>query len=107
MTLAERQATQAREQYHQGDFKLSWKLLEQADDLMRRAARLLADGTTPERLEMEMERTRALMEQIRNRLGTDPAPQALRLLADPAMGGDWPPSEASVPRFVAGRVRFE
>ena len=79
---AERNATQAREQYHQGDFKLSWKLLEHADDLMRRAARLLADGTTPERLEMEMERTRGLIERTRDRLGPEPDPQALRLLAE-------------------------
>ena len=36
---AEHNANQAREQYHQGDFKLSWKMLEQAGDLSRRAAR--------------------------------------------------------------------
>lgn len=79
---AKRNATQAREQYHQGDFKLSWKMLEKADDLMRRAARLLADGTTPERLELEMERTRMLIDRTRETLGADPDPQALRLLAE-------------------------
>ena len=79
---AEHNANQAREQYHQGDFKLSWKMLEQAGDLMRRAARLLADGTTPERLELEMERARMLIERTRDNLAGQPRPQALRLLAE-------------------------
>jgi hypothetical protein len=79
---AEYNANRAREQYHQGDFKLSWKMLEQAGDLMRRAARLLADGTTPERLELEMERARMLIERTRDNLADNPDPQALRLLAE-------------------------
>lgn len=79
---SERNAVQAREQYHQGDFKLSWKKLEQAGDLMRRAARLLADGASPERLELEMERTAALIERTRENLGSDADPQALKLLAE-------------------------
>ncbi len=79
---AEHNANRAREQYHQGDFKLSWKMLEQAGDLMRRAARLLADGTTPERLEMEMERARMLIERTRDKLAENSDPQARRLLAE-------------------------
>lgn len=79
---AEQHSLRAREQFHQGDFKMSWKLLEQAGDLMQRAARLLADGTTPERLEMEMDRARLLIERTRDNLGPQPAPQALRLLAE-------------------------
>jgi hypothetical protein len=79
---AEHNAGQAREQYHQGDFRLSWKMLEQAGDLMRRAARLLADGTTPERLELEMERAQMLIERTRDQLVANPDPQALRLLAE-------------------------
>lgn len=79
---AERSAIRAREQFHQGDFKLSWKMLEQAGDLMRRSSRLLADGTSPERLEHEMERTRMLIERTRDSLGDDPDPQALKLLAE-------------------------
>lgn len=79
---AERHTIRAREQYHQGDFKLSWKMLEQAGDLMRRAARMLADGTTPERLEMEMDRVRMLIERTRGNLGPESEAQALRLLAE-------------------------
>ena len=79
---AEFNANKAREQYHQGDFKLSWKMLEQAGDLMRRAARLLADGTTPERLELEMDRARTLIERTRENLGPNPDPKSLRLLAE-------------------------
>ena len=75
-------AIRAREQYHQGDFKLAWKMLEQAGDLMRRAARLLADGANPERLELEMDRTRMLIERTRDSLGDDPDPQARKLLAE-------------------------
>ena len=79
---AELNANKAREQYHQGDFKLSWKMLEQAGDLMRRAARLLADGTTPERLELEMDRARILIQRTRENLGENPDPRSLRLLAE-------------------------
>lgn len=79
---ANRNATKAREQYHQGDFKLSWNMLVKADDLMRRAARLLADGISEERLELEIERTRILIERTREKLGSDPDPQAVRLLAE-------------------------
>jgi hypothetical protein len=79
---SERSAIRAREQFHQGDFKLAWKMLEQAGDLMRRAARLLADGASPERLELEMDRTMMLIERTRDGLGDDPDPQARKLLAE-------------------------
>jgi hypothetical protein len=79
---SERSAVRAREQYHQGDFKLSWKMFEHAGDLMRRSARLLADGTSPERLEQEMERTRMLIDRSMERLGDNPDPQARKLLAE-------------------------
>jgi hypothetical protein len=79
---AEHSANRAREQYQQGDFQLSWKMLEQAGNLMQRAARLLADGTTPERLELEMERARMLIERTRDNLADNPDPQAMRLLAE-------------------------
>lgn len=79
---SENNAIRAREQYHQGDFKLSWKMLEKAGDLMRRAARLLADGTSPERLEMEIDRTRMLIERTRENLDNDSNPRARKMLAE-------------------------
>jgi hypothetical protein len=79
---SENNAVKAREQYHQGDFKLSWNLLEKAENLMRRAARLLADGTSPERLEAEMDRTRLLIERVRERLGGHAKPQAIQMLSE-------------------------
>ncbi len=79
---ASRQAGRARDIYHQGDFKLAWKLLEQAGDLMQRAARLLADGAGPERLERELERTRELIDRTRDRLGSEATEGQRRLLAE-------------------------
>ncbi len=79
---SENNAVRAREQYHQGDFKLSWKMLEKAGDLMRRAARLLADGTSPERLELEIDRTRMLIERTRESLDNDANPRARKMLAE-------------------------
>ena len=71
---SENNAAKAREQYHQGDFKLSWKMLEKAGNLMRRAARLLADGTSTERFDMEIERTRMMIERTAESLGDNPNP---------------------------------
>lgn len=68
---AENQAGRARDIYQQGDFRLAWRLLEQARDLMQRAARLLADSVGPERLTRELERTRHLIENARDRLAAD------------------------------------
>jgi len=76
------QADRAREQYRQGDFKLAWKILEQADDLMRRAARILADAVGPERLEREIERTGMLIGQARDRVADDPDAAGRKLLED-------------------------
>ncbi len=85
LTFLERarmQAERARDIYRQGDAKLAWKLLEQAGDLTQRAARLLADGGGPERLESELERTRQLIERTRERLGTEASEQQRRLLGE-------------------------
>ncbi len=62
--------------------KLAWKLLEQATDLMQRAARLLADGGGPERLESEIERARDLIERTRERLGAEAGSGPRQLLAE-------------------------
>jgi len=77
---ARRKADQAREQYHQGDFQLAWKMLDQAGDLDRRAARMLADAGGPERLDSEIERTGELIARVEERLGTDAGPPTLDLL---------------------------
>ena len=60
----------------------AWRLLEQAGDLMRRSARLLADGGGPERLELELERTRQLIDTTRDRLGADATESQRKLLAE-------------------------
>jgi len=79
---ARQQADRARDIYRQGDFKLAWKLLEQAGDLTQRAARLLADGGGPERMERELERTRQLIDNTRDRLGADATAGQRQLLAE-------------------------
>ncbi len=77
-----RQAGRSRDLYRQGDFKLAWKLLEQAGDLMQRSARLLADGGGPERMERELERTRQLIDNTRDRLGAETTPAQRQMLAE-------------------------
>lgn len=79
---AEGHARRAQEQYRQGDAKLGFKLLEQAEQLLNRAARLLAEGTGPERLDRELERTAALLDRTREQLGVGADPAALNLLAE-------------------------
>ncbi len=76
------QADRARDIYQQGDAKLAWKLMEQAGDLMQRAARLLADGGGPERLTSELERTRQLIDQARERLGPGAGQQQRQLMGE-------------------------
>jgi hypothetical protein len=78
---ARRKADRARELYRQGDFKVAWKMLEQAGDLNQRAARLLADAGGPERLAVELERTAELLDRTAERLGPEAEPRALELHA--------------------------
>ena len=66
---AESQAARARDHYHQGNFDLAVNLLEAAEDLLARAARLVLEGGGGERLEREMERTRQVIARIDERLG--------------------------------------
>jgi len=73
-------ADRAREQYRQGDFKLAWKMFEQAGDLQRRAARLLAETGGAERLDREFEVTADLIDRTGERLGPNADPKALDLL---------------------------
>jgi len=80
---AREQARRANERTVQGDLQLAWKLLEKADDLLRLAARLLADGAGPERLRQELERTGALLDDAGARLsGPDVPAGTLALLAE-------------------------
>lgn len=79
---ARQQADRARDIYRQGDFKLAWKLLEQSEDLMHRAARLLADDGGPERLERELERVRQSIANTRERLGDAATENQRQLLGE-------------------------
>ncbi len=79
---ARQQAARAREIYGQGDFKLAWKLLEQAEDLMRRSARLLAESGGGERLEHELERIRQAIDRARERLGSGATDKQRQMLAE-------------------------
>lgn len=85
LDLLQRAGEQARrsyERFQQGDLELAWNLLEHADDLLRRAARVLAEGVGPERLRMELERTRSLVEDAGERLGTAAPAAAAALLVE-------------------------
>lgn len=77
------QAQRAAEASAQGDLKLAWKLLEQAEDLLRIAARQLADSAGPEQLERDLERTRAAIDEAGRRLeSADAGAEAQATLAE-------------------------
>lgn len=59
---SEEQAQRAAEQHRQGNFAMALKLMEPADALLARAARLLFEGGSV-RLEPELERTRAFLDR--------------------------------------------
>jgi hypothetical protein len=65
---SEEQARRAGEQYGQGNYAMAMNLIEPAEALLARAARLLFEGGGAERLERELERTRAFIELIAERL---------------------------------------
>jgi hypothetical protein len=77
---AERQFRRAREQYTQHNFEIAFRLLDSAEDLLRRAARLLFEGGGADRLERELQRTRALIDRIHEHIGEGGNPAALELL---------------------------
>ena len=81
---AENQAQRAREQYLQGDARLAFEYLENAEQLLHRARRLLDEGGSPDRLEQDLERTRILIERTRERLG-DRADHSSRKLLEEAV----------------------
>ena len=65
---SEEQAQRAHDQYRQGNYAMSINLLDPAEALLARAARLLFEGSGAERLTREIERTRALIESTADRL---------------------------------------
>ena len=79
---AENQAERAREQYLQGDARLAFEQLENAEQLLQRARRLLEDGGPPDRLEQDLDRTRMLIDRTREMLGDRPDPAAGKLLGE-------------------------
>jgi tetratricopeptide (TPR) repeat protein len=68
---AETHGLRAHEHYRQGNFDLARRLVESAEDLLARAARLLFEGGGAQRLERELERTRQAIERIAERVGED------------------------------------
>ena len=71
---SEQQALRARDQFRQGNFDMALQLIEPAEDLLGRAARLLFEGGGLERLEREFERTRALIDRTAERLEAEAGP---------------------------------
>lgn len=62
---ADRQLERAREQYGQKNFELAFSLLQSAESLLNRAARLLFERGGEGRLEQELEQTGQLIERAR------------------------------------------
>lgn len=79
---SENMAHRAKEQYHQGDARLAFKMLEQAGEMMNRAARMLADAGGPERLEHKLEISGQAVERAREKLQDSADPAARKLLTE-------------------------
>lgn len=65
---ADNQAMRAREQYQQGNHDLALHLIDAAEDLLARAARLLFESGGPERLQRELDRVHAAIDRIAARI---------------------------------------
>jgi hypothetical protein len=74
---SEQQARRARDLQKQGDIALALQVLEGAENLLGKAARIAFEGAGAGRLEREMERTRAFLERVSSEIGDDPAGQDL------------------------------
>jgi hypothetical protein len=83
---SEDQARRANEQFNQGNYAMAINLIEPAEALLARAARLLFEGGGAERLERELERTRQLIDLTAERLAAqeDGGGQAAQDLLDSA-----------------------
>lgn len=78
---AEKQGLRAWEQYNQSNFAMALSLLEPADALLNRAARLLFEAGSQERLVRELDRTAALIERTEERLDNRSDQTSRELLA--------------------------
>ena len=79
---SEELAIRAREQYQQGDARMAFKMLEQAEELMNRAGRMLAGEVGPERLEQKIEMASMAVERAREYLMENANPAARKLLTE-------------------------
>ena len=77
---AEANAHRAHEQELQGDAKQAFQMLGQAENLLHRASRLLADGSGPDRVDRSIERAAAMLDRAREVVGAQAPPEALDLL---------------------------
>ncbi len=79
---SEHMALRAYEQYQQGDARLAFKMLEQAEELLNRAARMLARDAGPERIERALEMAQLAQERAREKLQDKNDPAAWKLMTE-------------------------
>ena len=77
---AENLFVRARDQFEQTHYERAFRLLEEAEKALKRAARLLLDAGDAEGLERELDRTANLIAVAKERLGDDADPMLLRKL---------------------------
>ncbi|MCP4292243.1 MAG: hypothetical protein GY780_10480 [bacterium] len=77
---SETMALRAQEQYQQGDARLAFKMLKQAEELMHRAARQLANDGGGEKLDRKIEMARTSLERAQEKLQNSDDPAALKML---------------------------
>ncbi len=79
---SESMGIRAYEQYQQGDARLAFKMLEQAEELMNRAARMLARDGGADRLDRQIEMARLALERAQEKLENSADPAARKLLTE-------------------------
>ncbi len=80
---SENMAVRAYEQYQQGDARLAFKMLEQAEELLHRAGRMLSSGGNGfERLERTIEMARLAQDRAREKLQNSTDSAALKLMTE-------------------------
>lgn len=80
LSESEQQAHRAEDQFQQGNFALALQLIETAEAMLGRAARLLYEEGGGVRLEQELERTREFLVSVAERLDAGPEDQDARSL---------------------------